>query len=236
MEASAVVQPGWRVLVDPGYAGEAHMRLDAQLAAEPHPTLRLFQWHPPAISIGWKQPWPEWLAPERFRAAGVAVVERPTGGGSAFHGSEVSCAGVVPRHLSWSLPLAMAMVCEAAAACCRLWHADVRTLPEVPARERITVCLAERSSYAVYADERKLAGFALRRYPESWLIHGSLLVAPLPEAFRRVVPAEVLATLEANAISLSEAVGALLRPDEVARQWAAHWTQWMEAVLETVLV
>lgn len=210
------------------------MRLDAELAADASATLRLFEWRPAAISIGWKQPRPTWLVPERLRRLGLELVERPSGGGIGFHGSDVSCAIIVPRSVTLPLSAAMAMACEAAAACCRLWDADVRTALEVPAHERITVCLAEPSSYAVYSGDRKLAGFALRRYPESWLIHGSLLVGPLPDGLRRAVPMDVLAALDASAVSLSEAVGTVLRPADVARQWAAHWTQWVEAGLSTV--
>jgi len=96
---------------------------------------------------------------------------------------------------------------------------------------RITYCLTETSPYAVMIAQRKVAGFALRRYPESWLIQGSLLVRPFPEAMERALPAEVVESVRRRAVSLAEASGALLTEAAVAQRWLDHWALWWEELL-----
>ncbi len=95
--------------------------------------------------------------------------------------------------------------------------------------ERITYCLTEPSSYAVLLNERKVAGFALRRYPESWLIQGSLLVNPIPGKLTEALPSDVVQSLRERAISLSQHT--ITQEQEVMERWADHWTVWWEGVL-----
>ena len=128
------------------------MARDVELARETLPTVRFFRWNPPAISLGLKQAPPDWL-----RKSGVAFVERPTGGGAAFHGSDVSVAVIVPRRLELPLSLLMAAVCDNATAMCRQFGAPARPVLNVPGTRRIAYCLAEASSYAVKTGERAVA-------------------------------------------------------------------------------
>ena len=214
----------WRVVIDRGLSGASQMARDAGLASgqEVEPTVRLFTWDPPAVSLGWKQPRPAWLtgSPEPV----CEVVERPTGGGIAFHGTDVSMAIIVPRTMRPSLDQLMADVCQSAAMVCELFGAAATWAVEACHTGRITYCLAEASPYAVYLGGRKVAGFALRRYPQTWLVQGSLLVRPLSETIRRMIPAAVMEQLVTHAISLSEAAGRTIAEEDVIRAWAEPWT------------
>ena len=87
----------WRVIVGGPQTAAEQMATDARLAEEAIPTIRLFTWSPPAVSLGWKQPCPDWLRGDRWAASPCEFVERPTGGGIAFHGSDLSLAVVIPR-------------------------------------------------------------------------------------------------------------------------------------------
>ena len=217
---------GWRVFVDGPQPAAAHMALDEQLAQDGQAAVRLFTWSP-AISLGWKQVPPGWVEGARLAAGGVELVERPTGGGIAFHGSDVSLAVVMPREPASSrLNDLMQTICHSAAAVCLSAGVEPETILEASAAGRIMYCLTEPSPYAVMIKGRKVAGFALRRYPASWLIQGSLLVNPLPPAVRQLLPPAEAALLKTRAISLSEGCGRPLAEDDVARRWAASWTQW----------
>ncbi|MBI3331310.1 MAG: hypothetical protein HYZ96_04265 [Candidatus Omnitrophica bacterium] len=205
------------------------MARDAALAQEPVATARLYRWAPPAVSLGWKQPRPEWLTPARWAAAGLEVVERPTGGGIAVHGSDVSIGIVVPRAGGWRLETLMSAVCRSAAELCRSYGVAASPLLDAPEYGRVTYCLAEPSPYAVLVDGKKVAGFALRRYSRAWLIQGSLLVRPVPEVLARAMPSDAIRGLQVRAVSLAEAAAEAVTEAGTAERWAARWASWWEA-------
>jgi lipoate-protein ligase A len=185
----------------------AQMAFDEGLVAEGIPTLRLFRWHAPAISVGYRQRLPGWADPARLRSSGVEWVERPTGGGIAVHGSDLSCAMVVPRHPSLRLRVVMEQTCEHFARVCRSVGVDAQWRVEMPRSSPVVYCLTEPSPYALTVSGRKLCGFAVRAYTAAWLIQGSLLVQPLPEAIRAVMPASVRFDYETRAVCLEQAAG-----------------------------
>ncbi len=217
----------WRVLCDQNFrSAHEQMAGDERLAHEAQPTVRIFRWSRSAISLGWKQPVPPWVQIPSWRAAGIEMVERPTGGGIALHGSDVSVSVVVPRALGIPLPSLMRAVGESAVQLCESHQADARLLLDVEAQERITYCLTESSPYAVMSHGRKVAGFALRRYPESWLIQGSLLVEPLAPALLNAMPDEMRDQLAKRAVALSGASEEQMTIASVMRRWAERWNAW----------
>ncbi|MBI3996150.1 MAG: hypothetical protein HY352_00670 [Candidatus Omnitrophica bacterium] len=223
----------WQIIVDGANSADEQMAADERLAQRAQLTARFFEWQPAAISLGWKQPRPEWLEPDAWRGDKLEWVERPTGGGIAFHGSDVSVAVVVLRAKGVSLALLMRAVCQSAVRLCTSYGIDASALLEAPSHGRIAYCLTQHSPYAVLVDGRKVAGFALRRYPASWLIQGSLLINPLPEILQRMLPVSVGEAIQRRAVSLSVASGASLDEADVMRRWAAHWTSWWPHHLPT---
>ena len=172
----------WRVLIEEGpCSGVRHMAYDRALAGESAWVARFFRWSPPAVSLGLKQEVPGWLDEKLLCAAGVELVERPTGGGLALHGSDLSIAVVVPMASHASLQVLIDAVCSSASRLCSELEVPA-VVRQDGARERCLICLAEPTPYALMMGARKLAGFALRRTSGSWLIQGSLLINRLPEA------------------------------------------------------
>ena len=146
----------WQLVAcdEPRAAGQ--MAFDLELARRQVPTLRLFQWAEPALSLGYRQPAPAWLDPEALAAAGVETVERPTGGGLAIHGSDLSLSVVAPHAEAPSVRELMAMVCGAMAAALGGLGVAAQAQTDAPGGGRIEWCLAEASPYAVTIDGRTL--------------------------------------------------------------------------------
>jgi lipoate-protein ligase A len=117
----------WRLLIlrspageaplDPGFSGEAAWNmavdealLDSLLRGESPPTLRLYGWDPPAVSLGRFQPFGDSssassspasrrgaLSPARCESLGLPVVRRLTGGRAILHDSDVTYGIVMPH-------------------------------------------------------------------------------------------------------------------------------------------
>src|SRR3989338_4809295 len=196
-----------RVIVHDEPTAAGHMAYDERLADEGIPTLRLFRWNRPALSFGYRQRPPAWIAGSGPAAAGVDCVERPTGGGVAVHGSDLSCSVVRARRAGARLRDVMAALCEGMSRACRAVDVAVAWNVDVEAATPIAYCLTQTSPYALTVGRRKLCGFAVRAYGASWLIQGSLLVRAIPEAIQRLMPPSVRHAYDARAICLEEAAG-----------------------------
>ncbi|MBI4342154.1 MAG: hypothetical protein HY599_02165 [Candidatus Omnitrophica bacterium] len=221
----------WRVMLGGAHSAFHQMALDEQLARDPAPRVRFFTWSAPAVSLGWKQPVPAWLDGDAWRAAGLERVERPTGGGMAFHGSDLSVSVIVPRSVRLPVAMLMRTACESAVRLGQELGVGAAARLESGTESRIDYCLMEPSAYAVMVGARKVAGFALRRYPDTWLIQGSMLVRPLPLRLACRLPDTVAGRLAARAVSLSEAAKSHLAPAALAERWAQCWSSWWEAQL-----
>lgn len=208
-----------RVWLDQVRDPQGHMLKDLWRAEQGISGVRVFLWEPCAFTLGWKQPTPEWL---KHASRAIAILRRPTAGGLACHGTDVSYALVRPCSSSEPIQNLMQKVCESTKALCRAFGVDAEYAVDVASSRRIAVCLAEPSSYAVLVQGRKLAGFAVRRIAGNWLIQGSLLVSPLPESLSRWMPLDLRRRFEEQAISLCEAAGRGLDQKDVAGRWVVE--------------
>ena len=82
-------------------AGALNMGIDEALlgsvgSLESPPTLRLYRWAPPCVTVGYFQSLEAEVDIEACRAAGVDVVRRLTGGGAVFHDAEITYSLVLP--------------------------------------------------------------------------------------------------------------------------------------------
>jgi lipoate-protein ligase A len=225
---------GWRILIETGRPTRRQMPFDEQLAGEGKPTVRFFSWESPAISLGYKQPAPSWLESPSWRKSHLECVERPTGGGIACHGSDLSFAVVVPRACGVRVESQMDAISQALVKLCKAYGVKAKAEYE-SSISRVVYCLAEPSPYSVFVYGRKIAGLALRRYPESWLIQGSLLINPLPGVLIGAMPLEIVERIRQRAVALSDVTPFPLNEQDVAQHLALSWSIWWEeALLETV--
>ena len=224
-------QVEWCRIVDAERRTREQMPYDEELARAEHLAVRFFLWSEPAVSLGFRQSPPVWLQGRHWQRSGIEWVERPTGGGMAFHGSDVSIAVVVPRWLGVSLHQLMRAVCASTVRLCRSYQMENIGAIEAPVAQgkRITYCLTQESPYAVYSRGRKIAGFALRRYRASWLIQGSVLAEPLPQQLREALPEDVTKQLAARAAALADCRGAAgVTAADAMHRWATSWSTWWE--------
>lgn len=214
----------WTVLVKEGRTAAEQMAIDVQLAEAGRPAFRLFRWARPAVSLGLKQPAPAWVDADRLARHNIELVERPTGGALAVHGSDLSCSIVIPVDCRLTLQELMQRVCGTVVRAVAVFDVAARHVVEGPGT-RVEYCLTEESPYAIMVGARKLCGFAVRRYADQWLIQGSLLMRALPEAFSRVMPQAVMEGFQTRAISLEQAAGGPTTDQELVIRMIEAWAQ-----------
>lgn len=141
------------------------------------PTLRLYAWARPTLSLGYGQRASE-ADQARLAASGVGLVRRPTGGRAIFHTDELTYSLALPvQH-----PLAQGSVVESyrkisAALLLGLHALGARVAAErsaVAENPPSAVCFDTPSHYEIAVDGRKLVGSAQVRRRDGILQHGSL--------------------------------------------------------------
>jgi lipoyl(octanoyl) transferase len=176
----------WRLIVDSAARGAWNMAVDealAESAQDPtaQPTLRLYRWLPPCLSLGFAQPVA--AADASFCAAhGIDLVRRPTGGRAVLHHLELTysvCAHLENGLFSFDLQATYQTICRALVAGLRALGvpAALSGTPEggyVRPTEAIP-CFIGPAAGEVVVDGRKLVGSAMRRIGNAILQHGAIL-------------------------------------------------------------
>lgn len=179
--------PKLRVLHDPPLDGPSNMARDEALmtcvgSAQSPPTLRLYQWDPPTISLGYFQHYSDYeLLPPP--AGELPVVRRLTGGGAILHDLELtySLALVIGHSLLADGPsrlyeLAHDAVIETLASL-GLTAGRCGTSDDSGAAKGPFFCFQRRHCYDVLLGGHKIAGSAQRRTRTAVLQHGSIVLA-----------------------------------------------------------
>ncbi len=176
--------------------GAANMERDQELArrlehGEIGPTVRIYGWAPPAVSIGYNQDEGDFDTAALARA-GIDLVRRPTGGRAILHAHEVTYCAVIP--LSFGSPRSIyAMINEALLAGIRamgiaaeLNDAD-QDLRRAYAAPGGIPCFSTSVRSEIRSGGKKLVGSAQRRFGPVVLQHGSFLLGPQHREIARFV-------------------------------------------------
>jgi lipoate-protein ligase A len=173
-----------RVVIAPRPAtGWWNMAVDEVLLAGAReaaaPTLRLYAWSGPWLSLGYAQPFGEG-ALRACRSAGVRVVRRITGGRAVLHGADLTYSISAPEAaLPPTLEGSYRLVSEALLAALRELGIDAAPAPRAAATRDFD-CFAAAATDEICAGGRKLVGSAQRRAGGAVLQHGSIRLAPDP--------------------------------------------------------
>jgi lipoate-protein ligase A len=172
----------WRLIRHPPDSGAWNMAVDEAIleavgqGAVP-PTLRLYAWRPPCLSLGYAQAVTD-VDHQALAARGWQLVRRPTGGRAILHTDELTYSVIGPldelrlaggvlesyQRLSRALLAALHQLGIAAAA------------QESRAAQDLAnpVCFEVPSNYEITLDGKKLIGSAQARRQGGVLQHGSL--------------------------------------------------------------
>ena len=184
----------WRLLLeDHPRTGVENMAtdeaiMDAVAAGDVPPTLRLYQWAPPALSLGKRQPLGGVLF-DRCARDGVQVVRRVTGGLAILHTDELTysiatrpddpraAGAILDAYRSLSEGLVIALTTLAI-------QPEMAPVSPGATHSVSAVCFEQPSAYEISVDGRKLIGSAQVRPQGRVLQHGSL---PLSGDIGRIV-------------------------------------------------
>jgi lipoate-protein ligase A len=177
----------WRYILSGADSGATNMAADqaiqeAVAAGGAPPTLRLYAWDPPCLSLGFAQPAAQ-IDRARARSFGWDIVRRPTGGRAILHTDELTYSIVLPE----SDPLVAGGVLESyhrlsqgiVAGLERLGlHVEVQPgIPLSQAEREKPVCFEAPSAYEITWQGRKVAGSAQVRRRQTVLQHGTIPLA-----------------------------------------------------------
>jgi lipoate-protein ligase A len=127
------------------------------------PTIRLYGWKPPAVSIGYFQSLEEEVDLEKCREAGVDLIRRITGGGAVFHDNELTYSFITKE----SDPLVPKEILESYKVICSGIISGLSSL-------------GVRSEFAplndIISGGKKISGNAQTRRNHCVLQHGTLLI------------------------------------------------------------
>ena len=174
----------WRLLLETEpRTGAWNMALDEAIMdavgeGTAPPTLRLYQWAPPCLSLGRRQPL-EGVDLARLRADGCEVVRRATGGWSILHTDELTYSVALlptdPRADGPILDAYRKLSAGLVAGLTLLDAAPVMKPASASGTHNLTAaCFEVPSAYEITAHGRKLIGSAQARPNGRVLQHGSL--------------------------------------------------------------
>jgi len=138
------------------------------------PTLRVYGWKEPALSLGYFSRYAE----AKSAAEGRAMVRRWTGGGLVEHGEDITYTLLVPRDTAFfqRTPLeSYRLIHDMIAEWLRGRGVSARVAP-TSAEESSGACFAAHVRYDIVSGNTKLAGAAQRRTRWGLLHQGSILL------------------------------------------------------------
>ena len=191
----------WRLILDGAHPASYNMACDEAIflsvaSGASVPVLRLYQWEPAAISIGYHGDARQ-VDREHCREMGWEFVRRPTGGGAVFHDRELTYAVAAPvRGLGSDVLSVYRQVSAGLVAALRRLGLEAQLQPphrreeaRVPeAGERGSsgesqwagVCFDTPSAYELMVGGRKVVGSAQVRRGGYFLQHGAILIEADP--------------------------------------------------------
>ena len=181
----------WRLIDEDLCDGRYNMATDQALLiacneGKSPPTLRLYGWIKPTLSLGYSQDPDKEVDLQRCRALDIPVVRRPTGGRSVLHYREITYSVVAPvnhprfppdlaaTHRAISLALLRGLrilgISNGALV-------DEKKTTRMLRQTRSPACFASSNRSEITVNGKKLIGNAQRRISRAFLQHGSILIA-----------------------------------------------------------
>jgi len=190
----------WRLIKDSYHTGFMNMAIDEAIMIAHReglvpPTIRFYQWSPPAVSLGYFQDLEKEIDVDVCKNLGIDIVRRPTGGKAVLHDKELTYSFIIRE----SHPLVNDSILEtykkiSGGMIRGLFYLGIKA-ELVPLREKLksapsgneakseiphsdikSICFSIPSQYEVQVEGKKIVGSAQVRKKEIVLQHGSLLI------------------------------------------------------------
>ncbi len=240
----------WRLVLSGAADGARNMAVDeaifrARAEGLAPPTLRLYRWHPPAVSLGRFQALDERIDTQAICRRGYGLVRRPTGGRAILHADELTYSVVVHeadiaggdvlmasyREISRGIEAGLAYLGVEAALGTEGAGPREKALP--------TICFAKAARCDLVAGGRKIVGSAQTRSRGVILQHGSIpltldlndLLAVLPGPANQSL-AERRRKVGQAAVGVAELVGRPVGFDELAGAVRLGFARALDVVLK----
>ena len=196
------------------------------------PTLRLYQWKPWAVSLGYNQS-EEDINTKKCTEYGFEIVRRPTGGRAILHANELTYSVVMPADGKgiteiYSL-ISKALVKGLSAICPEVsYETSQPNFQSLYKKQESIPCFSASARYEVQVHGKKLVGSAQRRFstagiPEVVLQHGSILLGPEHKLLAEILNVEnndvrekIKRDIDLKTIDLSSAVQRSVSYEECA--------------------
>jgi len=180
------MSPRWRV-IDTGAMGPfANMAFDeALLRSYRHnssqPTLRIYGWRGPCLSLGYSQDPDDVLDIGLCRERSVPFVRRITGGGIILHGNELTYSLVCSREdlgIQSQVEASYKAISSFLISFYGSLGIDAAFARDISAGERLgassALCFAAKEKYDIVVDGKKMGGSAQKRSRDVIFQHGSI--------------------------------------------------------------
>jgi lipoyl(octanoyl) transferase len=183
----------WRLLDTGALPASLNMAIDQALLqlhvrGESSPTLRFYQWEPPAVSLGALQRWPGFDAGV-CRRLGLDVVRRPTGGRAVLHQGDLTYGVVAGTREGVPVTLADAyhLLCRGLLAGFYLLGIEAEPGRDKVRADQPDVCFLRSLVGDIAYRGKKFVGSAQTWQGSSLLQHGSILLEPQAETWAELL-------------------------------------------------
>lgn len=145
------------------------------------PTLRIYQWNPPAVSVGYFQKTGETVDVKMCKTLGIDVVKRLTGGRAVLHEHEITYSVIIGENypgMPGSIVESYKFICKGVIEGFRLLGIEVsmETRKNKSSIINSSACFDSPSMYEILYEGKKLVGSAQVRKNGVILQHGSILM------------------------------------------------------------
>jgi len=190
----------WRLIKDSYHTGFMNMAIDEAIMIAHReglvpPTIRFYQWSPPAVSLGYFQDLQKEIDVDACKNLGIDIVRRPTGGKAVLHDKELTYSFIIRENHSLVNDSILETYKKISGGMIRGLSYLGITAELVPLREKLksdslhkekkseirhsdfkSICFSVPSQYEVQIEGKKIVGSAQVRKREIVLQHGSLLI------------------------------------------------------------
>ncbi len=195
--------PTWRYIDTGANIAAYNMAVDEELlaraqAGERTPTLRLYTWDPPAVSLGRFQKMTDAVNVDACRKHGFDIVRRITGGRAVLHRSELTYSIVSPIDNTLfpsNVHGTYKAIAQGLLAGLRILGIPAEMISRGSRHSRLVnshakdpSCFSSPSWYEIVVNGKKIIGSAQRRLSGAFLQHGSILISYDPALEAEVIP------------------------------------------------